>query len=115
MGAQGTAQTKPTGQYVFFLSCLHEVRYSAGEPTPGDQVFCVRCYDYAVVLHRAGLYGVNCRHCKYAKSYGGHLSAMTWAEKHSRKYRFHIIDVYGESFHVEVMAQPQLDLVECPF
>jgi hypothetical protein len=109
------AVLKTSGQYVFFLSCLHTVRYSIGEPTSGDKVFCTRCYDYRMVLHREGLYGVNCRHCRYAKNYGGKLSAMTWAEKHSRKYRMHVIDVYGEDFHVEVTTQPTLEYVDCPF
>ena len=103
-------------QYVAYLGCRHEVRYSAGEPIVGDTVYCVRCADYSVIRHTAGKYGVDCRNCRYAKSYGGQLSAMTWAEKHSRKYRLHVIDVFGpEDFHAEVCTQPILDLVDCPF
>lgn len=104
-----------TGQYLAFLSCLHTIRYSVGEPSPGDTVFCTRCFDYSTILHIDGRYGVNCQHCRYAKSYGGKLSAMTWAEKHSRKYRLHVIDVYGNDFHTTVTTQPTLDLVDCPF
>lgn len=102
--------------YTAFLDCTHEVRYSRGEPSPGDIVFCTKCYDYKVILHCGERYGANCRHCKYARSYGGPISAMTFAEKHSRKFSLHVIDVYGPNgFHQEVTTQPKFDLVDCPF
>lgn len=102
--------------YVAYLDCRHEIRYSVGEPSPGDKVFCTRCYDYRIIKHCANRFGASCRHCKYSKSYGGRISAMTFAEKHARKFRLHTVDVYGpEDFHAEVTEQAQLGLVECPF
>lgn len=102
--------------YVAMLDCSHEVRYSVGEPSPGDKVFCAKCYDYRTILHAAGRFGNNCRHCRYSQSYGGVIAALSFAEKHARKYRLHVIDIHGpDGFSREVTTQAQLDLVDCPF
>lgn len=94
--------------YVTFLVCRHEVTYSCGEPTAGDLVWCHKCYDYRAVRHIAGKYGVNCSDCRYARNYGGEVSALTKAAAHAFRHLGHSVTVHGpEGFHHEVCIEPQ--------
>lgn len=95
--------------YVAHLTCHHENLYSVGEPITGDEVWCVKCYDYVVVLHVAGKFGVKCDNCNFARNYGGQLSAMTKATSHSIRFLGHRVQVFGpDGFSAVEHLQPQL-------
>lgn len=71
------------GNYIALLDCLHENIYKCGEPSIGDTVWCARCYEYQTVMHVIGKYTVRCKSCRYARNYGGELTARTKADSHS--------------------------------
>lgn len=87
-----------TASYVAHLDCLHENRFSAGEPKPGEIVWCVKCYGYRVVRHVGGNYGVSCSDCTYARNYGGQLTARTKGASHALRKVGHRVTIYGPEF-----------------
>lgn len=78
-----------TGNYIARLDCQHENIYSVGEPTVGDDVWCPKCYAYTRVLHVAGRWTVRCDDCRYARNYGGELTAKVKVTAHAMKSMGH--------------------------
>lgn len=96
------------GSYYALLDCLHENIYSVGEPTVGDEVWCAKCYGYTRILHVAGKYGVRCHTCRYARNYGGELTAKTKATSHSLRHLGHRVTLtYPEGAMEEFHNVPQ--------
>lgn len=103
--------------YVANLECDHEVSFSIGEPTTGDTIWCVRCFDYRMVRHIAEKWGVKCNHCSYARNYGGKLSAETKGTAHSIRFLGHEVEIHGPDNYTKVYRhEPQfLDMDIAPF
>lgn len=97
-----------TTLYVAFLDCGHEVSFSVGEPTAGDTIWCGKCYMYANVRHLSQKYGVSCNNCRYARNYGGKLTAQTKAAAHAIRFLGHEVEAFGPDGFAETHChQPQ--------
>lgn len=97
-----------TSGYITKLDCRHELIFKYGEPSSGDLLWCVKCYEYRTVMHVNENYGVSCDDCRFARKIVGKVAPKTLATSHALRHPGHSVKVYSSTGIEIVQFEPQL-------
>lgn len=109
-------------QYTIILSCLHTVIFEDPSPKMGDELWCIRCYDYKRAAVAPPNYVLTCDHgCKGTKLKREHGAALIGAEttavKHSLRRTGHRVTLANGDNVIQEFYHPLMvvDVDQIPF
>jgi hypothetical protein len=100
-----------------YLDCFHKVEFYIG-PTPGEEIWCVRCRGYSRVILPDNVKFIKCRNCKFSRTFvNSPIRADRSATDHRQKYHSHTVEVWGNDsiMHVyggDLQETLELDVID---